>query len=303
MEFFNPKNLTIPFNKFFKPTSILSLIMVIAALVLYFTPGINFGIDFRGGVQAQVDFNPTANVDEGILRGLLGKDLKGLTIQATEGGDKKGFIISALSSEKNILSSKLADILNPTFDGKWQVSKVDFVGPKVGANLKKSAILSLLYTCLLIAIYMWWRFDILFAPGALACIFHDLIITVGILALTGVEFSTTVVAALLTLAGYSINDTVVVFDRVREMEQKMLGRSKAAIITGALNSCLSRTLITSFTTLMACAVLYFFGGEAIRPFAGTLFIGIIIGTYSSIFVACPLYLWLSKRAAQKAVIA
>ena len=146
---------------------------------------------------------------------------------------------------------------------------------------------------------MYWRFDSRFTPGALACIFHDLAVTCGFLVLTGAEFSTTVVAALLTLAGYSINDTVVIFDRIRETEGKLFGRDRKFIANEAVNSTLSRTIMTATSTLMSCAVMYFLGGPTLKDFSATLFVGIIVGTYSSIFVATPLYVWADKFFAPK----
>lgn len=294
MELFNPRKLKIPFDKFFQPAMILSLILLATSFYLFTNPGPNYGIDFRGGVQTQLSFTDT-NVTEADLRQLLGDKLKNISIQSTNDFGKKAFLVTSQSDKKNKAPQIINSVLTPAYGDKWKVEKVDFVGPKIGANLKKSAIFSLIYTCLLIAIYMWWRFDVRFAPGALACIFHDLIITTGFLCLTGIEFSTTIIAALLTLAGYSINDTVVVFDRIREMDQKLLGKPTASIVREALNSCLSRTLITSGTTLAACAVLFLFGGPVISPFAATLFFGIIVGTYSSIFVASPLYLYASTK--------
>ena len=302
MELFNPRKLSIPFDKLFKPAMFLSLTLLAASLYLFTNPGPNYGIDFRGGVQTQLSFT-NSEVTEATLRQHLGSKLKNISIQSSNDFGKQAFLVTSQSDKKNNVPQIIGDVLNPLYKDQWKIEKVDFVGPKVGSNLKKSAIFSLIYTCLLIAIYMWWRFDIRFSPGALACIFHDLIITVGFLCLTGIEFSTTIIAALLTLAGYSINDTVVVFDRIREMDQKMLGKSKVTIVRDALNSCLSRTLITSITTLAACVVLYLFGGPVISPFAATLFFGIIVGTYSSIFVASPLYLFVSKKFAGSEILA
>jgi preprotein translocase SecF subunit len=184
-------------------------------------------------------------------------------------------------------------------ESTWTVAQLDSVGRKVGSDFRRSAFLSLLYTCLLVTAYMYWRFDYRFVPGAIACIFHDLIIVAGFLVVTRGEFSTTVVAALLTLAGYSINDTVVVFDRIREIEHRLVGKSKVAIVNEAINSTLSRTIMTAGTTLVATMVLYFLGGPSLHEFSLALFVGIIVGTYSSAFIAAPLYIWADEKFAPK----
>jgi len=302
MELFHPKKINFNFTKIFNKMLVVSAILVVVSLVLFAVKGLNLGIDFKGGVQSQVSFTDTSLTD-GTLRSLFGDKLVGLTIQQTTASDssKKGFLISS-QADKNESSKIINSTLTSTYGaagGKWTLDKVDFVGPKIGSSLKRGAFWSLFFICIFITIYIYWRFDLRFAPGAIACIFHDLIITTGILALLGIEFTTTIVAALLTLAGYSINDTVVVFDRVRESEEKLLGKTKEFIVDNAINACLSRTIVTSFTTLISCAVLFFIGGPAIQPFAGTLFVGICIGTYSSIFLACPLFLKANDKLAPK----
>ncbi len=298
MEFFNPNKLHFDFTKHFKTFGILSVILTILGFVAIAKPGINFGVDFQGGIEAQVAFNTETTTEE--VRKLLDGKLENVSVVAfNDGTEAREFSITAKGDEKENISLLLTETLTAAFgpsgDATWRVSKMDVVGPKVGASLKRSALLSLIFTCILITLYMYWRFDMRFSPGALLCIFHDLVVVTGIIAVTGLEFSTTTVAALLTLAGYSINDTVVVYDRIRELEAKYLGKSKVEVVNFALNSTMSRTLMTSVTTLMSCAVLYFVGGPAIRDFALVLFIGIVIGTYSSIFVASPLYLWAHKR--------
>ncbi len=301
MELFDPKKLKFNFAKYFKLTGILSLALTILSLVALIKPGLNYGIDFRGGVEAQVAFKDPS-IDASVLRQLLDPKFSNLSIVNFSEAGKQEFLITAQSDSKEETSRILTSTLEEKY-GKigeaWSLSKMDSVGPKVGSDLRKAALLSLLYTCILITLYMYWRFDFRYSPGALACIFHDLIMTAGFLVLVRAEFSTTLVAALLTLAGYSINDTVVVFDRIRELEPKYVGRDKKLLLNEAINSTLSRTIMTAGMTLMSCVVLYFLGGPTLRDFAMALFFGIIVGTYSSAFVAAPTYLALDAWFARK----
>jgi preprotein translocase subunit SecF len=299
MELFNPKRLNIDFTRHFKTCAIFSVVLFLVSAVALIKPGLNYGIDFRGGVEANVVFHQDVNIGE--LRELLNPRMQNLAIVAfgdAADGDRE-FLVTAQAESQDAVTQDLTGTLSerygPSGASTWTIARMDVVGARVGANLRMSALLSILYTCLLITLYMYWRFDIRFSPGALACIFHDLVIVAGILALTRMEFSTTIVAALLTLAGYSINDTVVIFDRIREVEGKFLGRDKKVIVNHAINSTLSRTVMTSTTTLGTCLVLYFFGGSTLADFATVLFLGIVISTYSTIFVSTPLYLWADKK--------
>lgn len=292
MELFNPKNLNFDFGKHFKLFGICSLAVSILSLVLMYKPGFNFGIDFSGGLEARISFKEPIAVNE--LRGALESKIQNLSIVSFAEQGKNEYLIKGRSESSGELSNILTSALTEKYGNegdKWVKGQVDVVGPTVGAELGKAAIWSLIYACILITIYMYWRFDARFSPGALLGIFHDLLLTAGFLAITGIEFTTTIVAALLTLAGYSINDTVVVYDRIREVEAKLPGRSKLAIANEALNSTLSRTLMTSTTTIVSCLVLFFLAGKEISDFALTLIFGIFVGTYSSVFVAAPLYVW------------
>jgi len=304
MEFFNPKNSSINFTKVFKPFLILSTVLSILCLFgIFGKPGLNYGIDFRGGVEVHLNFAKESNVDIKTLRETFEGKLQGLSVQNFSGTDSNSYLLNTQRDSKDDVSKIVKDTLNAKFgtesDTTWKLAQMDSVGRKVGSDFKKSALLSLLYTCLLVTAYMYWRFDARFVPGAIACILHDLIITSGVLVLTQGEFSTTVVAALLTLAGYSINDTVVVYDRIREVEGKFLGKDKEFIVNYAINSTLSRTIMTAGTTLIATLVLFFLGGPTLKEFSYSLFVGIIVGTYSSGLIAAPLYLWADKKFAHK----
>jgi preprotein translocase SecF subunit len=268
-------------------------------------PGIKYGVDFRGGVEANIAFKD-ASVDPGALRQVLDPVIPGLSIVEVQGSKTEGyakeFLVTGATDQKDDAGKLLDEHLKKygTKGNEWIVTKMDNVGPRVGGELKKSALMSIIYTAILITLYMYIRFDMRYSPGAMLGVLHDLVFTCGFLVLTGTEFSTNVVAALLTLAGYSINDTVVVFDRIRETESNLLGKSRQAVVDFAINSTLSRTVITGMTTLISLVILWFVGGPSLKDFALTLFVGIIIGTYSSIFVAAPLYLWGDKIWGAKA---
>ena len=303
MELFDPKNLNFKFSNGFKTAGLISLVLTVVSLIGFFYPGLNYGIDFRGGIEASVHFNQA--VSQGDVRGLLDSKLKNVSIVNFSEAGSNDFLITAQSSDKESVSTILKAALTEKYGPEgaaWTVAKMDVVGPKVGSDLRKAALLSLIYTCLLVTIYMYWRFDLRYSPGALACIFHDLVLTMGFMVFTRGEFDTTVLAAFLTLAGYSINDTVVVFDRIREMEAKHRGRSKIDIVNEAINSTLSRTIMTAGTTLCGCAVLYFAGGPSLKYFASALFFGIVVGTYSSAYIAAPLYIWADKYFSNKAAV-
>lgn len=298
MEFLNPKNLNLEWTKFIRYGVIFSLALTILGLVGMLTPGLNYGIDFRGGVSAHLSFKD-GSINEKDLRAVLEGSLKNLQVvkYSSQNGSSE-FEVSAQGDDQNKIMPMITGAIETKFgvkDQAWSVQKVDMIGPKVSANLRKSALLSLFYTCILVTLYMYWRFDMRYSPGALAGIFHDLIATVAFLVITQTEFTTTVVAALLTLAGYSINDTVVIFDRIREIEGKSPHKSAKSIVNEALNSTFPRTVITSLTTIFACIILIIFGNEELKGFASTLIVGILIGTYSSAFVASPLYLWADKK--------
>lgn len=292
MELFNPKNLNYDFAKSFRVAGILSFLLTLACVLLIFVPGFNFGIDFRGGIEARLHFKEATDVS--VLRQALAPKIENLSIASFNEKGRFEYLIIGQSPSTAKLSEELRSVMTAKYGpekGSWEMGQIDIVGPKVGKELGAAALWSLIYTCILISIYMYWRFDIRFSPGAMASIFHDLIMTAGFIVLTGIEFSTTIVAALLTLAGYSINDTVVVYDRIREMEAKYIGRPKKTLVNEALNSTLSRTLMTSTTTIVSCIVLYFLGSKEIQDFALVLLFGIFVGTYSSVYIAAPFYIW------------
>lgn len=305
MEFLNPKSLNFNFAKYFKPVGIFGIFLTLFCLGSIVFPGVNYGIDFRGGVEAKIGFS-NANVDTKAVRGALDKKLNNVSVikfEDTQSTTKNEYLITAQGDSKEQVSKSLNLALTDAFgaasEQTWNVQKLDFVGPKAGSELRKSAALALFYTCILITLFLIFRFDFRYSPGALASIFHDLAVTMGFIVFSRIEFSVTVVAALLTLAGYSINDTIVVFDRIRETENKAKGANKVGIINEALNTTLSRTLLTALTTLGSCVVLYAVGSAEIKDFALILFVGIIVGTYSSVFVSTPMYYFTDRFVNRK----
>ncbi len=302
MELFKPGNLQWDWVSKFKFGFVVSAIISALGIISFFAPGLNYGVDFRGGIEARINFKDSSVTDKAIRESLDGKleNLGVVKYEGTASANTNEFSITTQNTSKDeaqkILNETLTQKYGPQNEA-WSVSSFDAVGPRVSMNLRQTTLLSIIYTFILITLYMYWRFDLRYSPGALACIFHDLTAAIAFIAFTGTEFSTTIVAALLTLAGYSINDTVVVYDRIREVEHKYIGKSKNWIVNEAINSTLSRTILTSGTTIVCCIVLYLLGGPAIQDFALVLLVGIIVGTYSSAFVAAPLYIWADKKFA------
>ncbi|RKQ63755.1 protein translocase subunit secF [Thermovibrio guaymasensis] len=249
-----------------------------------FVKGPKFGIDFTGGTLVEVRINQE-NVNTETIRNLLKGKVEGVSVQNVEG--ERAFLIKApVQGDPNETVSKIRKTLKEEFDGKLTVLKVEMIGPTIGKELKEKGIMAIIYALIGILIYVAWRFEPIFACGAILALVHDSLATVGIFMSVGREFSLPVIAALLTVIGYSINDTIVVYDRIRE-NMKVLLRSRPfeEIVNDSISQTLSRTVITSLTTLFVVLCLYLFGGGVINDFAFVLLVGIIVGTYSSIFIA------------------
>ena len=247
--------------------------------------GLKFGIDFTGGTLIELGYEKTADLEDIRLK-LSEGDFKGTNVQYF-GSDTEVLIQlepQEVSSAK--LSSSIIRMLGDGID----VRRVEFVGPKVGEELTNDGGLAMLYALIGILIYVAFRFEYRFALGSIAALVHDVIITLGIFSILQIEFDLTVLAAILAVIGYSLNDTIVVFDRIRENFLSSRQVEAEPIINEALNQTLSRTLMTSLTTLLVLLALFYLGGEVIHSFAGALLIGVIIGTYSSIYVASSMIL-------------
>jgi preprotein translocase subunit SecF len=266
---------------------ILSMALILIGLVsLVVQGGPKMGIDFDGGILVQVQFERAVSA-ESIREALAEIGLGDSEIQHF--GSGREAIIRTRGTGGEDLTGAILEALNDAHpDNEADVRRQELVGPKVGAELKSKASLAIFYALLLILAYISIRFEFKFAVGAVAALVHDVLITLGLFSLTGRELSLSVIAAFLTVVGYSLNDTIVIYDRIREDRRKLYGKSFVEIVNTSLNESLSRTLVTSLTTLLVVLCLFFFGGEVIKDFAFALMVGVIVGTYSSLYVASPL---------------
>lgn len=272
---------------------VFSAVLMLASLGLLFVNGLNFGIDFRGGILMEVQTDGPADIPA--LRSQLGGlNLGDVAIQEF-GGERE--VLIRIQRQDGTEQEQLAAVeaVKTALGDKVDYRRTEFVGPTVGAELIEAGMLAMLGALGAILIYIWFRFEWQFGVCALIALSHDILSTFGLFALNGHEFNLPTVAAILTIAGYSINDTVVVFDRVRENFRKYKKMSLADLFNLSINETLSRTTMTSFTTLLALLAIYFFGGAVLADFALAMIWGIVIGTYSSIFVAVPLLLYLQPR--------
>ncbi len=273
-----------------------SLILIAISIVLLAVRGLNYSIDFKGGMELQYQFS--SNLSVGDIRSVLKKHGAGTAVVQKIQGENEFML--AFEQAEDLKKETITNWLSTAFpmDGV-RLRKVDSVGPKVGSDLKKAAVLSIIYALFLILGYIWFRFDLVFSPAAVAALVHDVVITLGILSLFQVSFSLSVIAAILTIVGYSLNDTIVVFDRIRDNLAEFGKLTLEKTIDRSINECLSRTILTSLTTFFVVLMLIFFGGPALHPFALTLSIGVVVGTYSSIFIASPMAIyaerWLTRR--------
>lgn len=281
-----PDDVNVPFLKFRKIFYIVSLVMVLASVGLFVTKGLNFGIDFRGGVLLEIKTDGPADI--GALRDNLGSlGLGDVSIQEFGEPDDVLIQLQRQDGDEKAQMAALATVTEALGDNVT-IRRSELVGPKVGDELKEAGVYSVAISLLLIMVYIWFRFEWQFAVASVVALLHDVLITIGFFVITGVQFDLATLAAVLTVAGYSINDTVVVFDRIREYLRKFRKMGIPDLLDLSINSTLSRTTMTSFTTLLALIALFVFGGEAIRGFTMALIFGIVIGTYSSICVASPL---------------
>ena len=262
--------------------------------------GLKFGIDFAGGTLIQLQFKNPPDI-EVIRDGLKTIGLGESTIQ--EFGSKRDILIRVQRSEEKL--EAVGSMVRKSLMGKFNVDeisveRVEMVGPKVGRDLREKALLSILYAIIGIVIYISWRFELQYAIAAIIALIHDVLVTMGAFSIFDKEFTLVIVAAFLTIIGYSLNDTIVVFDRIRENLRRKGKSSIADMINTSINQTLSRTLLTSGTTLLVVIALFFFGGEIIHDFSFALLVGIFIGTYSSIFIASVfLVYWDSRKTAPR----
>jgi len=287
---------------------VFSAILIVASIGLVATKGLNFGIDFTGGTVIEIKTPSTPDI------GALRADLNGLglgAISIQEFGAPDDLLIrlpqqqsadddgseqkAAIETVRAALDAQFGDEENEEGEAGVDYRRVEFVGPQVGAELKKQGALAVLFSLFGILAYVWFRFEWQFGVASIVALAHDAVLTVGLFALTQMEFNLSTVAAVLMIAGYSINDTVVVFDRIRENLRKFKKMPIGELFNISINDTLSRTLMTSVTTLLALVALYVFGGEVLRGFIYALMFGILIGTYSSVFVAAPLLMFMNIK--------
>lgn len=264
-----------------------ALLIVLSCLSIYFK-SFNFGIDFSGGVLMEIKANQPINVEE-IRSKLSVLKLDELNLQTIgENGDELMIRAQAENANEEAQRKAVVDI-KEILGNSYEYRRVENVGPQVGDELKTAGIVASVLAMIAIALYIWIRFEWQFAVGALIGLFHDIIITVGLLSFFRFDFSLTTVAAILTLVGYSINDTVVTYDRIRENLKKYRKMPQLDLLNKSINDIFSRTILTGITTLIAVLPLYFWGGDALSSFSFTILAGLVIGTYSSIFV-CTAFL-------------
>ena len=277
-----PINSDYKFLNYRKKFYIVSSIAIFLSLSLLFFKGLNLGIDFKGGTLIEIS---TKNTDIGELRDILSPNFNEVSLQ--EFGDENTIIIR-LQNENNQESIETVNIVKELINNKVEeFRRSEFVGPTISSELLWKGFQAVSFALLAILIYIWLRFEWQFGFGAVVALTHDVLFTLGVLSVLNIEFSLSTIAAVLTIAGYSINDTVVIFDRVRENLRKYKKLDLLDLFNMSINNTLARTVMTSLTTLLALISLYVFGGEVIKPFALTMIIGVLIGTYSSIFIAVP----------------
>jgi preprotein translocase subunit SecF len=275
----------INFMGFRKPAMLMSATLILVSILSLAILKLNVGIDFTGGSVIEVGYQQSVELQP--IRNALETSGFGDAIVQHFGSAKEVLIrlVPKVDQDKAALSSQILAVLNEASDSRIDVRRVDFVGPQVGEELTEDGGLAVLYALIAILIYVSLRFEFRFSLGAVAALIHDVVITLGIFSLLQLDFDLSVLAAILAVIGYSLNDTIVVFDRVRENFRKIRKKTAQEITNISINQTISRTLKTSLTTLLVLFSLYFLGGEVIHSFALALIIGVIVGTYSSIYVA------------------
>lgn len=280
----------------------LSLLLVVVSLIYLGVKGLTYGIDFAGGTEIQVKFAQSVAIDK--VRAITEvPGAKNVELQAFGEGNEyvirfqteAGQTDKETNEKQNEVVAKIKDTLMTTFAAdKPEILRVDSVGPQVGAELKKNGMLAVFYCLLVILIYIAFRFDFKYAPGAVLCLAHDAIITLAVFTAVGKEMNVPILAAILTLIGFSLNDTIVVFDRIRETEGLYHDKGSKFVINKSINDMLWRTLITSGTTFVSSLCLFLFAGGVVADITFALCVGIIFGTYSSVYVAAPFILFMEK---------
>ncbi|MDA7445543.1 protein translocase subunit SecF [Candidatus Pelagibacter ubique] len=289
----------INFNKFYKLFDLISLSLIVASVLLLFFKGLNFGVDFKGGTLIELRSNDK-NINVISLRQSFNKMNLG-DFNIKKFGNENDFLIKI---EKKDTSANAIEVikkdLTSSLGSSFNFRRVENVGPKVSSELLKSGIIAIALSLAAMLFYIWIRFEWQFSLGAILALFHDVIITLGLFSLFSLEINLSIVAAVLTIVGYSMNDTVVIYDRVRENLRKFSDIKIYELTNISINETLSRTIITSATTLLALVSIYLFGGEILKGFSLAMIMGVVFGTYSSIYIANPILVKL--RVSQKTIL-
>lgn len=296
-------DLRIDFMRFRKVAFTASAVAMLAALVIVVVRGIPLGIDFTGGVEVQVRFQESTSIAD--VRAAMTELGLGISVQTFGDSDSREFLIRAPqldTLEDTEVAIRIQDKLAAVFGAeRFVIDRTDVVGPKVGSELREKGVLAVAFALIGILVYITFRFELAYALGAILALIHDVTLTLGVFSLLSKEFSLSTIAALLTIIGYSLNDTIIVFDRIRENRGRYRRMSLSELINKSINETLSRTILTSGTTLLTVLALWLLTqpGAVIHDFAFALLTGIVVGTYSSIFVASPLLiLWAERKAAK-----
>ncbi|MAN35030.1 MAG: protein translocase subunit SecF [Candidatus Marinimicrobia bacterium] len=279
------------FTNYFKSMVLISLVIFLVSLMSLLIVGVKSSIDFTGGTVINVQVDTDVNLSN--LRQVLEQDLKQPVSVVEVNSNNETYILLKMGYLSN--EQVINDVLSKVYDNQYSINQIESIGPKIGDELKVNARNAIIASLLLIALYISIRFDGYYAIGSLFALLHDVLITLGVLVLMNMEISISIIAALLTIVGYSLNDTIVIYDRIRENMLLNPYRDKKKVFNTSLNQTLNRTLVTSITTLIVVIVLYIYGGDVLRPFSFALIIGIILGTYSSIFIASPITLYLEEK--------
>jgi len=287
------ENNKINFNKYFKLFNIFSISLVLLSIVLLLFKGLNYGVDFKGGTLIELRAIDKQITISQLRQSFLNMNLGDVSVK--EFGKNNDFLIKFEKKENNNpnLISEVKESLTKSIGSGFNFRRVESVGPKVSAELLNSGIIAIALSLAAMLFYIWIRFEWQFSLGAILALFHDVILTLGIFSLFNLEINLSIVAAVLTIVGYSMNDTVVIFDRVRENLNKFSDIKIFDLTNISINETLSRTIITSVTTLLALVSIYIFGGEILKGFSLAMILGVIFGTYSSIYIANPILILLN----------
>ena len=289
---------TIYFNKFFKSANIFSLILISVSIFFLIFKGLNYGVDFKGGTLIELRILDNSSNIVSVRDAFNKMNLSGIKVK--QFGNKTDYIVKFQNNGINKdLINEIKINLNKD-KNIYDFRRVENVGPKVSRELLKSGIIAVGLSLMAMLIYIWLRFEWQFSIGAILAIFHDVIVTLGLFSLFNLEINLSIVAAILTIVGYSMNDTVVIYDRVRDNLKKSAGVKIFDLTNISINETLSRTIITSVTTLLALLSIYLFGGEILKGFSLAMIMGVIFGTYSSIYIACPILV--NLKVNQKTII-